>query len=473
MLKQQATIFRRIAYTLDLVIVIGSFLAAYYLRDAVGPLGHLNDYVWLLLFAIPIWITLLTSNNLYASLRFRSQVDIIIDIFKVHFVGGVMLSAVIFVFDPHHFSRILFISFLLISYLLMTACKLSIKYILADFRRRGLNTRHILIVGTGQNAANLCELINDHDEWGIQLTSLTIDMQYSSDTCAGVSASASRAVHSIEQIVEYSKNNAIDEVIFALDKNDTYNIEEFIAELQTLGLTVRVVIDFLSIPGANKETSLFFGEIPMLTYSNFSLNSNQILAKRCLDIFGALVGLLINAMMLPFIAVAIKLDSHGPIFFGQSRVRENGRRFVCWKYRTMFVDAEAQKQALMEQNEMQGAMFKMQNDPRVTRVGNFLRRSSLDEFPQFWNVLCGQMSLVGTRPPTPDEVETYENWHRKRISIKPGITGLWQISGRNRIQNFDDVVRLDIRYIEEWSIWLDIKIILKTPWVMMMRRGAS
>jgi len=471
MLKQQASIFRRIAIALDLVIIVSSFMAAYYLRNEIGKLGHLRGYVWLLLFAIPILLTLLNSNNLYSSLRLRSYISIVWDIFKVYFVGGIMLSAAIFLLDPHHYSRLLFLFFLLISFLLLTACRISVKLLLAGFRRKGLNFRHILIVGAGQNAANLCELIHDHDEWGLQLTSLTINVYDANDSATY--AGASRTVHSIEEIVDFCKKNTVDEVIFAMEKNNDYNIEEYIAELQTLGLTVRVVIDFLSIPGASKETSLFFGEIPMLTYSNFTFNSNQIVAKRCLDIIGALAGLFINLLMLPFIAVAIKLDSPGPVFFGQSRVGENGRRFICWKYRTMSVDAEAQKEALMEQNEMHGAMFKMQNDPRVTRVGSFLRKSSLDEFPQFWNVLCGQMSLVGTRPPTPDEVETYENWHRRRISIKPGITGLWQISGRNRIKNFDDVVRLDIRYIEEWSIWLDIKIILRTPWVMLKRSGAS
>lgn len=471
MLKQQASIFRRIAFTLDFVIVVVSFMVAYYLRGAVGALGHLNDYVWLLLFVIPIWVILLNGNKLYASLRFRSYFSIVQGLFKVHIVGGILLSAVIFLLDPHHYSRLILLFFLLVSFLLMTACKISIKLLLASFRRKGFNTRHILIVGTGQNAANLCELINEHDEWGLQLTSLTIDLHLETDAASGVGTS--RTVRSIEDIVDFCKKHTIDEVIFAMDRTNYYNIEEYIEELQTLGLTVRVVIDFLSIPGTSKETSLFFGEIPMLTYSNFSLDSNQILAKRCLDIFGALVGVLINILILPFIALAIKLDSPGPVFFGQSRIRENGRRFTCWKYRTMSLNAEEQKQALMAQNEMQGAMFKMQNDPRITRVGRFLRKSSLDEFPQFWNVLCGQMSLVGTRPPTPDEVDRYENWHRKRISIKPGITGLWQISGRNQIQNFDDVVRLDIRYIEEWSIWLDIKIILKTPWVMLKRSGAS
>ena len=155
------------------------------------------------------------------------------------------------------------------------------------------------------------------------------------------------------------------------------------------------------------------------------------------------------------------------------RVGENGRKFRCWKFRSMYVDAEARKQELMAKNEMQGAMFKMADDPRVTKVGKFIRKTSIDELLQFWNVLKGEMSLVGTRPPTPDEVMKYKHWHRKRICIKPGITGLWQVSGRNKINDFDQVADLDIHYINKWSIWMDVRILFKTLWVVFARSGAS
>jgi lipopolysaccharide/colanic/teichoic acid biosynthesis glycosyltransferase len=170
--------------------------------------------------------------------------------------------------------------------------------------------------------------------------------------------------------------------------------------------------------------------------------------------------------------LAIRLESPGPIFFGQTRVGENGRKFTCWKFRSMYLDAEERKRELLHLNEMGGAIFKIRDDPRVTRVGKFLRKTSLDELPQFWNVLRGEMSLVGTRPPTPDEVEKYENWQRRRISIKPGLTGLWQVSGRNSISDFNEVVRLDLKYIDGWSLGLDIKLLLKTLKVVFFREGA-
>jgi exopolysaccharide biosynthesis polyprenyl glycosylphosphotransferase len=233
------------------------------------------------------------------------------------------------------------------------------------------------------------------------------------------------------------------------------------------------VLDFVDFPAHRREISLFHDTLPMVTFYSKAFSSPQLLAKRCLDIMGAMVGLFLLGLMLPFVAVAIKTESPGPLFFGQLRLGEQGRPFRCWKFRSMFMDAEERKQELVAQNEMQGQMFKIKNDPRITKVGRFIRKTSIDEFPQFWNVLKGEMSLVGTRPPTPDEVEKYEDWHRKRICIRPGITGLWQVSGRSQINDFNEVARLDIRYVENWSIWLDIKILFLTVWVVTFGRGAS
>lgn len=281
-----------------------------------------------------------------------------------------------------------------------------------------------------------------------------------------------KVVVALGDLVDVCKKLVIDEVIFAPEKDDLHELTVLFQDLQDLGLTVRFVIDCLPLRNSTIEFDPLDNSIPMLTYRSVSFNADQMLAKRIIDIVGAASGLLMAGLMLPFIAMAVKLDSPDPLFFGQKRVRENGRLFTCWKFRTMCVDAEAQKEKLLALNEMSGAMFKVNNDPRITRVGSFLRKTSLDELPQFWNVLKGEMSLVGTRPPTPDEVESYENWHHKRISIKPGISGLWQVSGRNEIKEFDDVVRLDLIYIETWTIWLDIKILLKTFLVVLGRRGS-
>jgi exopolysaccharide biosynthesis polyprenyl glycosylphosphotransferase len=199
----------------------------------------------------------------------------------------------------------------------------------------------------------------------------------------------------------------------------------------------------------------------------------QLLIKRGIDIAGALLGL---AVLIPFgvlTAVLVKLTSPGPVFFRQTRSGLNGRTFTLLKYRTMYRDAEARLKELKDKNEMQGPVFKMENDPRVTPLGRLLRKFSIDEFPQLWNVLVGDMSLVGPRPPIPSEVDQYDPWHRRRLSMRPGITCIWQVRGRNKITDFDEWMRLDLEYIDTWSLWLDIEILMKTIPVVVFGVGAK
>ena len=192
--------------------------------------------------------------------------------------------------------------------------------------------------------------------------------------------------------------------------------------------------------------------------------------KRWIDLLGALTGLLLTAIIIVPVAVAMQLDSPGSIFYGQVRCGLKGKPFRIWKFRSMIVKAEEQQHLI--KNEVNGHLFKNENDPRVTRVGRFLRRTSIDEFPQFWNVLKGEMSLVGTRPPTPNEVEKYSNYHFKRLLVKPGMTGEWQVRGRSCIRNFEDVVKMDLEYQKKWTIAYDCKLMLKTIGVVFGRKGA-
>lgn len=195
--------------------------------------------------------------------------------------------------------------------------------------------------------------------------------------------------------------------------------------------------------------------------------------KRLIDIVGALVGLAIVAILFIPIAVAIAIDDPGPIFFSQVRCGWMGKRFRIWKFRSMYVDAEARKAELAKHNQVQGAFFKIDNDPRITKIGRFLRRTSLDELPQFWNVLKGEMSLVGTRPPTPDEVERYEVPEWQRLDVKPGMTGEWQVNGRSTVRKFEDVIRLDLQYQKNWSLLYDLKLILKTVAILFHKNSGA
>ena len=211
----------------------------------------------------------------------------------------------------------------------------------------------------------------------------------------------------------------------------------------------------------------------VIAYETKVIDYRRQFIKRFIDILGALIGIVITLVLTPFIAIAIKADSEGPVLFSQVRIGKNGRRFKMYKFRSMYIDAEERKKELMAQNEVQGLMFKMEHDPRITKVGSFLRRTSLDELPQFFNVLKGDMSLVGTRPPTVDEFEQYSIQYRRRLSITPGLTGMWQVSGRSDIKNFDEVVKLDLQYIDNWSLSLDFKIILQTIGVVLFHKGSK
>ena len=211
----------------------------------------------------------------------------------------------------------------------------------------------------------------------------------------------------------------------------------------------------------------------VVTMGTVELKLRDQALKRMLDIVGSLVGCILSIPIIAIVAIPLKLESPGPLVFKQRRVGRNGRVFYIHKLRSMYVDAEERKKELMARNEMNGLMFKMQDDPRITKVGKFIRKTSIDELPQFFDVLRGDMSLVGTRPPTLDEYKQYESHHKRRLSMKPGITGLWQVSGRSNIEDFEEVVKLDTRYIDNWTIWQDIKILLKTVWVVFAGRGAE
>lgn len=469
MLREQAKLVNRIALVVNTVVIVGAFGLAYFLRQQYPPvLQPFTKYAWALLVILPVWLYLLTKYQLFASLRILSGFDLLWRVVAVQISGGIIVSSVIFFVARDFFSRGLLLWFFLLSGLFLLILHIFRRLLLGVFRRYGYNYRQLLVVGTEESSSRFLELVREHADWGLRIAGF---VQLPGDATR-------EAIHGhlvlgrSGDLIDICKRQPIDEVVFCLPGESIKVAEEHVSALEELGTTSRVVMDLYEGKQTRREWSMFHGELPILTICNKSLDAQQLFLKRVLDIIGAIVGLSLLFLMLPFVAMAIKLDSHGPVFFGQERIGLNGRVFKCWKFRSMHADAEQRKQGLLDRNEMKGAIFKISDDPRITRVGKFLRKSSLDEFPQFWNVLRGEMSLVGTRPPTFGEVANYENWHRRRISIKPGITGLWQVSGRNQITDFDEIVRLDIRYIETWSLWLDIKILLKTCWVLVDRRGA-
>ena len=294
---------------------------------------------------------------------------------------------------------------------------------------------------------------------------VVVDKDMTGETIQGIPV-----VASADTLFEYLRTNVVDEVF--LDGNTRASEESLAATLVEQGLTVHMSLVHTSnlMPNRIMET---YGRYVVLTTSMHIAGNRQAFVKRAMDIVGALVGLLFTLIAFIIFAPIIKLQSKGPVFFTQTRIGKNGRRFKFYKFRTMYVDAEERKKELMDQNEISGNMFKMENDPRIIPIGHFMRKHSIDELPQFWNVLIGDMSLVGTRPPLEDEYENYALHHRARLSIKPGLTGMWQVSGRSDITDFEEVVALDTEYISEWSLLLDIKILLKTVAVVFGGKGSK
>lgn len=283
-------------------------------------------------------------------------------------------------------------------------------------------------------------------------------------------------VASSESLADYVCGEWVDEVFISIPRRIRFP-EELYNELVSMGVTVHLrLLRAMKLDG-QKQSVERMGNYTVLSSSINMAPTKQMMYKRALDILGGLVGCLMTAVLCIFIGPAIYIQSPGPIFFAQERVGMNGRKFKLYKFRSMYMDAEERKKELMEQNKVKdGMMFKMDNDPRIIGgkkgVGGIIRRFSLDEFPQFWNVLKGDMSLVGTRPPTVEEWEKYDLHHRVRLATKPGITGMWQVSGRSKIVDFEEVVELDKKYIMEWSIGLDIKILFKTVGVVFRSEGA-
>ena len=262
--------------------------------------------------------------------------------------------------------------------------------------------------------------------------------------------------------------------IYILQKREEqlFSMQKYVDLCIDMGVTVRMVVDFYKRRRADSYVSCV-GTYPVITYHTVTLNTGEQVIKRIMDVAGGLAGIVLFSPGMLLAALGIKLDSPGPVIFRQTRVGKNGRTFQIYKFRSMYVDAEARKKELMAQNEMNGLMFKMEDDPRITRVGRFIRRTSIDELPQFFDVVRGSMSLVGTRPPTLDEYRQYESHHKRRLSMKPGITGLWQVSGRSDIDDFEEVVKLDVQYIDNWSIWMDIYLLFRTVGVVFDRKGAK
>lgn len=353
----------------------------------------------------------------------------------------------------------------LVQLLAIGGLRVAILGMLRWLRREGRDTRNVLIVGSGPRAAYVQEVIGWNPSWGLTVMGFIDDGVPE----AGPSV-VTHQVFKLHDMVEILNDQVIDEVIVACPRSMLAKIVDVVDACALAGVPITLLSDlfgdYLPAPRPTR-----FGALPALSFAPVHHSPGKLAVKRVLDVAGAALGLLLAAPLLALAAVAIRLDSPGPILFRQVRCGKNGRQFVMYKLRTMYVDAETRKPTLQGLNEMDGPVFKMKRDPRVTRVGAWLRRFSIDEIPQIWNVLRGQMSLVGPRPSLPMEVVEYRTFERRRLSMRPGLTCLWQVSGRNEI-GFDDWVRLDLEYIDTWSLRNDLEILLRTVPAVLSGSGS-
>ena len=365
--------------------------------------------------------------------------------------------------------------YLLLSYLTRLLLK---RYLLRHVNRE-IHTA-LLVVSSEQKAPSVFAKIREHNYEHYTIRGLVChDAEKVGRIVDGVPVVATYAT-----VADYVRDRWVDEVLLAVPEADPYP-RGLIEQLTAMGLTVHMSLDKSKELVGLKQLVGNVGGLAVITSTLNYMSRRQSFEKRLLDIIGGLVGCIFTGIVYLFVAPAIKRESPGPVFFTQTRVGKNGKQFKIYKFRSMYLDAEARKAELMSQNRIQdGMMFKMAFDPRiignridangnrVTGIGEFIRKYSLDEFPQFFNVLKGDMSLVGTRPPTLDEFEKYEYHHRARLAIRPGITGMWQVSGRSNILDFEEVVRLDTEYINNWSLGMDIKILLKTVLAVVKKDGS-
>lgn len=333
-------------------------------------------------------------------------------------------------------------------------------------RRKGYNYRTILLIGTGKVAQNFARLLRTHKDWGFRLIGfMDVEPGRVGHELLGVPV-----LGGLERLPDFLHERVVDEVVFALPRRFLGHIEESLKTCEKIGVRAHVLLDWYSMKVAKTQLGEFHG-LPMLTLTTTPFSEAKLLLKRMFDVAVSFILLALLSPILLIIAGLIKMTSPGPILIKQVRCGLGGRKFTFYKYRSMNADAEERKRELEPLNEMSGPVFKIKDDPRITPVGRIIRKLSIDELPQLWNVLKGEMSLVGPRPPIPEEVQQYESWQRRRLSMRPGLTCLWQINGRNEV-DFDQWMRLDLEYIDNWSLGLDFKIILRTIPVVLTGHGA-
>ncbi len=480
MLKERARLVAASLMLADWLTISAAFLAAHTLRGGFeptrhffeGPVHSILEYLPFLPVGLVLWSVCLVAMGAYTSHRTASRLAEAGEITKASGLAGVFFVVLVFVtkldarlLAGDRISRSLVVLWVVLAVFFLIAERAAIRSIARTTRERGRNYRKIVIVGTSEPARAIARSIREHAYWGLNVLGFISDE--SEERRASIDGIP--VLGSLDQLLWLTESSVIDEVILAAPKLRYEATLEIVHLLGERGVCARMGLLQTSL--GEHPTIERLGAVPMLTFNPTQVGEFDLLLKRVVDLAVSVPLLIATLPIMATIAVAIRISSKGPALFRQARVGLRGRAFTLYKFRTMRAGAESDRRKLEHRNEMTGPVFKLRDDPRVTRTGRFLRRFSLDELPQLWNVVKGDMSLVGPRPPTPEEVTQYRPGQRRRLSMRPGLTCLWQITGRSEI-DFDRWVALDLEYIDNWSPWLDIKILARTVPAVFSGRGA-
>ncbi|HTM89473.1 MAG TPA: sugar transferase [Terriglobales bacterium] len=476
MFSRRSRLMRVSCVVNDLLATAVSFLLAYGMRVWVGQkhwLGLHGIYPFSAYLPVFVAIVLLIPLlgyllNAYQQVELKRPRDIATDAVKMVALGLLALFTGMFFFQSQYVSRGLLLAFVLLQFVLLAGSRWTLLATGTWLRTRPENRRHFIIVGTSQSAAQLASLLEEGQNLGLELLAFAYTAREEPATPADLRRRY--PLMPLDQLPQLLHSHVVDEVLFAVNREDLAGLEPLMQQCEQEGIHMRMHLDFLP-QGFNHVFVEHLGQIPLLTFASSPQNDFALAFKRMVDMLVAVTALILLSPVFLLLAILIKLASRGPVFYRQTRCGLGGRRFRLLKFRSMVANADQLLPQLEKFNELDGPAFKMRNDPRCTRIGRWMRVLSLDELPQLWNVLLGHMSLVGPRPPLPEEVDQYHSWQRRRLRMRPGMTCLWALQGRSQLR-FDNWVRLDLLYIDNWSVWLDFKILLKTIPAVLTGRGA-
>jgi len=468
---------RRIAQLADFITAIISFVLSYFISTLLHnvepsffpPNTEIKlSFIFIVIALSAAYEVLFDQQKAYSYQRFTSLLREYTIVIKACFLGSLISISVLFLFGFKEISRTIYVVFFLVSLFMFVTEKSFLFYAAYFIRKKGRNRKRVILIGTGTRARKFIHTVNVNFHWGLDIVGML----------TGDRETVGREIEGIKVIDHYNNIQSVlktinpEEIIITISTKRFDQIRDVLETCEREGVVVRLNSDFFGHITKHVTIDNIFG-LNIISFNMVKQPELELFFKRIIDVIGSLIALLFFSPFMLIASIGILISDGKPIFYNWNVVGINKKPFKSWKFRTMIKGADKMKNDLMDVNEMDGPVFKIKNDPRIIPFGRWLRKWSIDETPQLFSVLKGDMSLVGPRPAGPHELERYESWHRRKLSIKPGITCLWQVNGRNKITKFDDWVKLDLEYIDNWSLLLDIKILLRTIPSVIFGRGAS